>query len=723
MSSSSSRSRGGGVVPSSSSSSSSSSANSLVGVGSSTALQLQLLQQLANTQAAGLPLLASLSNATSQGPPASPPTGLGLGLSAATVPQATQQFLQMQLLQQLQQPQVAAVFPQIPSRCVELIDQFKQEVEMLAKECQLYKAQRDEIEKKLQQQLVSVGDILSELGAMERQHNELKQSYEEEMALLKKQLESPIPPITSATNLRLTQEPPPIIGEEKPKAKKDTTNDWISLSPQGVNTKLTVELLHTLSHNTVVCCVKFSEDGKYVATGCNRTAQIFEVETGKKIRSFPPPEEINMECDLYIRAVCFSPDGSILATGAEDRTVKLWDIAREQLKATLAGHDNDIYALAFSHDGKFIVSGSGDRHVKIWSVETGKILHTLGNDEVGPKDGVTSVAVSPDDKMIAAGSLDHIIRVWDASTGYFLERFEGHDDSVYSVAFSPDGKLLASGSLDRTIKMWDLHISVRHRSRCHATLTAHKDYVLSVAFSPDGRWLVSGSKDRSVQFWDSSGCPDIVLYGHKNSVISIALSNTGGLFATGSGDFRARIWRYNPSLPPMAVNLHQGLAGAGLPPSFPSTTPIHNQITALTQALMSPTSASTSTPTTTTTPTSTPTPPTMLTSAVSNSPSTSTTSTTHRASSPPLPLPPPSTTIVPALVPPSTLTPQQGVATPTASGTTSSPSSSSSSTTQLITPQPPQATQDVLLPAVEQQQSTTNSRPMSPRDIPAMEDE
>ncbi|KAK9763006.1 general transcription repressor [Basidiobolus ranarum] len=326
-------------------------------------------------------------------------------------------------------------------------------------------------------------------------------------------------------------------------------SDWFAIFNPKFPRQMNVDLAHTLDHGSVVCCVRFSNDGKYLATGCNRSAQIYDVQNGNKICVLQD-ETANRDGDLYIRSVCFSPDGKYLATGAEDKQIRIWDIARKRIRNLFQGHEQDIYSLDFSRDGRLIVSGSGDRTARIWDMESGKCVYTLVIEDNGPKEaGVTSVAFSPDGRFVAAGSLDKMVRVWDVQTGQLLEKLEGHKDSVYSIAFTPDGKSLISGSLDKTIKMWDILTNKNSANQktnpCRTTFVGHKDFVLSVACSPCGNWIVSGSKDRGVQFWDPrSAHTQFMLQGHKNSVISVTLSPMGGLFATASGDCRARIWSY-----------------------------------------------------------------------------------------------------------------------------------------------------------------------------------
>jgi glucose repression regulatory protein TUP1 len=98
--------------------------------------------------------------------------------------------------------------------------------------------------------------------------------------------------------------------------------DWFAIFNPRVRRQLDVDLMHTLVHESVVCCVRFSHDGQFVATGCNRTAQIFDVDTGRCVMSLTD-DSVDKDGDLYIRSVCFSPDGRYLATGAEDKQIRV----------------------------------------------------------------------------------------------------------------------------------------------------------------------------------------------------------------------------------------------------------------------------------------------------------------------------------------------------------------------------------------------------------------
>ncbi|KAK3617341.1 general transcription repressor [Elasticomyces elasticus] len=339
--------------------------------------------------------------------------------------------------------------------------------------------------------------------------------------------------------------------EKLPPHFKRQGEDWHAVFNPRVHRRLDVELVFNLAHQSVVCCVRFSQDGRFVATGCNRSAQIFDVTTGKQVCHLQD-HATTADGDLYIRSVCFSPDGRFLATGAEDKIIRVWDIATKTIRHSFSGHDQDIYSLDFASDGRYIASGSGDRTIRLWDIQENQCVLSLQIE-----DGVTTVAISPDGRYVAAGSLDKSVRIWDTQTAVMVERTEGeqgHKDSVYSVAFSPNGSHLVSGSLDKTIRMWKLNNrpgefggpprAQTTSGECVRVFEGHKDFVLSVALTPDNQWVMSGSKDRGVQFWDpETGCAQLMLQGHKNSVISVAPSPKGGLFATGSGDMKARIWR------------------------------------------------------------------------------------------------------------------------------------------------------------------------------------
>jgi glucose repression regulatory protein TUP1 len=221
--------------------------------------------------------------------------------------------------------------------------------------------------------------------------------------------------------------------------KKEGDN-WFAIFNPKVPRNLNVDLVHTLDHDSVVCCVRFSHDGNLLATGCNRTAQIYDVSSARKL--YELVDDSVKEDNLYIRAVCFSPDGKFLATGGEDHKIRIWDIQAKRVCSMFTGHTSDIYSLEFSNNGRLLVSGSGDKSVRVWDMESNQLKSKFIIESTNIKDpGVTCVAISPDSRYIAAGSLDKFVRVWDVQQDRILNIFEGHKDGVYSVAFSPDGKI------------------------------------------------------------------------------------------------------------------------------------------------------------------------------------------------------------------------------------------------------------------------------------------
>lgn len=237
-----------------------------------------------------------------------------------------------------------------------------------------------------------------------------------------------------------------------------------------------------------------------------------------------------------VNSVTFSPDGQMLATGSDDLTIKLWNLATKQEIRTFKGHTSWVWAIAISPDGQTIASGSADKTIKLWNLNTGKEIRTL----IGHSDGVASVAFSPDGKLLASSSLDKTIKLWNLQTNKEIRTLTGHSQTVASVAFSPDGKTLASGSWDKTIKLWNLNTGKEIR-----TLRGHLDLVSSIAFSPDGQQLASGSKDKTIKLWNiNTGKVIRTLTGHDDKVTSVAYIRSWDsvTLASGSNDNTIKLW-------------------------------------------------------------------------------------------------------------------------------------------------------------------------------------
>jgi WD40 repeat protein len=251
-----------------------------------------------------------------------------------------------------------------------------------------------------------------------------------------------------------------------------------------------------------------SPDGRRLASLHYNGEQIglWELSSGKSLRWF------SGRAFWVVLAAAFSPDGRTLATGLEPwpetyeyydcrDTVQLWDVSTGQslrfLEGDVPGHEGPgvVCSVAFSPDGSTLASGTRNRSIKLWDVATGERRRTL------PWLGgyVEAVAFSPDGATLASGDEAGVVALWDVAADRKPHKLKGHEGAVHSVAFSPEGRLVASGSGDATIKLWDLWTGGWERQ----TLVGHQGPVTSVAFLADGLTLVSESEDGAIKIWEA----------------------------------------------------------------------------------------------------------------------------------------------------------------------------------------------------------------------------
>lgn len=248
--------------------------------------------------------------------------------------------------------------------------------------------------------------------------------------------------------------------------------------------------------------------------------------------------------NAWVKTVKFSPDGQSLASGSDDRTIKLWDTTTG-LEYASCYHDEPVYGITFIDDGKHLVSHSGDHTIRFWKADTGVEDPEFSNFRILDR-STSTVAFWWEKTLAASVSDENRIKVWDSSQLLWEPLvLDGHSSYIYGLTFSglSSKMLLASASADGTVRIWNIQNSDSQYRPGEITLEGHLDSVNSVAFSPDANLLASGSDDLTVIVWNQEiKTVKFRLKGHTGPVNSVAFSLDGRLLASGSDDATVRLW-------------------------------------------------------------------------------------------------------------------------------------------------------------------------------------
>ncbi len=260
-----------------------------------------------------------------------------------------------------------------------------------------------------------------------------------------------------------------------------------------------------------------------------------------------------------IESVAASPDGKLLATGAGDGKVILWDVRRRKATRTIEVSAAPIDHVVFGPRGRlvYVVAGAqihifgkdGQRRQQIDTVgatrvaveESGRLFgggegievfdgdtgtNMLGS--IGHRGPVRAVTFANDGKFVASGGDGDELRVWEAQTGHELQVLPGHV-GILSVAASADGGRVVVGARSKSVHVWDL-LQGSERAR----LSGHDGLVTAVAFGPSGKLVGSGGTDASVRIWNlGDGKVKQSFLGDRGHARSLAWSPDGRLVAAG----------------------------------------------------------------------------------------------------------------------------------------------------------------------------------------------
>ncbi|VVC36742.1 Six-bladed beta-propeller, TolB-like,WD40-repeat-containing domain,WD40 repeat, conserved site,WD40/YVTN [Cinara cedri] len=198
--------------------------------------------------------------------------------------------------------------------------------------------------------------------------------------------------------------------------------------------------------------------------------------------------------DGVVSAVKWSPVDRMVATGGEDRKVKLWDVSKgvAECKGMLIGSNAGVMSVEFDSTGAQIIAASNDLASRVWTVNDQRLRHTL----TGHCAKVMAAKFMGEPSKVVTGSHDRTLKIYDLRARACVEtKFAGSscNDLVTSETI---GTTIMSGHFDKRIRFWDTRTETPH------TDIEVQGRVTSLDLSRDCNYLLSCVRDDTLRLID-----------------------------------------------------------------------------------------------------------------------------------------------------------------------------------------------------------------------------
>ena len=234
----------------------------------------------------------------------------------------------------------------------------------------------------------------------------------------------------------------------------------------------------------------------------------------------------------WVRSLAVEPNNKWFASGAGDRTIKIWDLASGNLRLTLTGHISSVRGLAVSDRHPYLFSCGEDKMVKCWDLETNKVIRHYH----GHLSGVYSLSLHPTLDVLVTGGRDGVARVWDMRTRSNIHVLAGHKQTVTDVKCQEADPQVITGSLDSTVRMWDLAAG-----KTMGVLTNHKKGVRSLAVHPKEFTFASASA-HSIKQWRCPKGEFMQDFGGHNAIVNTISVNEDNVMFSGGDNGSVQFW-------------------------------------------------------------------------------------------------------------------------------------------------------------------------------------